>query len=180
MRWWWAIVCATGAATAAAPAAAAPCKAKVARVIGHATKSGQLVGKLKQLRKKDGKTVELNTSLADHHATQLTLRWPARVRPESVHSMVLDVAAKKLMRSQAWFFDIRDYRRKKWIQLGALSWKDGGADKSYALRTVDVNFYRDKRGRIRLRLRSEDVGALHLDRLRLRLRCSGDSDCCGR
>lgn len=177
MRW---LIAIAAVAVLAAPVDAAPCTVKIARPVAHAAKRGQVVGKLKHLLEKNGKRVVFNTSLADRHDSRLTLRWPAGVKPKRVHRLVLEVSAKKLMSGQTWSFELRDHRRKKWIPLGSVSWKDGGGDKSFALRTVDVTFYRGKRGRLTLRVRSEDVGELRADRLRLRLRCSDVASCCRR
>lgn len=152
-------------------AGAAPCKDKHARIIKRVTTAGKVIGKLKHLRKKDGKVFAFNTTHYAYHRSKLTLRWPAGMRAKNVGSIIIDVVAKPLARQETWWFEIRDFRRRKWVKMGTLSWRDGGSDKSYRLRTVDVGYYRHKRGYLMMAVRSAHVGDLYVDRLRLRLGC---------
>ncbi len=171
MRWWLAMAMSAVFIVPNASATAEPCKPREARLLRHSVKVGQAKGKLSALRKKDGKSFSFNTSLAANHRSELRVRWPKGLTAQQVRSVVLDVVAKPLPRPETWLFELRNARTKKWIPLGKLSWKDGGGDKSFGLRTVDASYYRHARGGLRLRVRSNDVGDLRVDRLRLRLHC---------
>jgi len=169
----WAISCGVAVAgwCLSPTAHAAPCKAKEARIVKRATTAGKVSGKLIHLRKKDGKQFSFNTVHSSYHRSDLTLRWPLRLKNKQVRSLVVDVVAKPLSRPEIWSVQLRNFRSKKWVKLGQLSWRDGGGDKSYKLSTVDVSYYRNKRGRMLMRVGSKMVGVLKVDRLRVRLLC---------
>ncbi len=156
---------------AAPHADAAPCKDKQARIVGKSVKVGQVAGKLKNLRKKDGKHVSFNTTHYANHKSELYVRWPLGMQAKWVRSFVIDVAAKPLPSHEQWWIEIRHFRKKKWTKMGKLTRGDGGGDKSFALTTVDANFYRHKGGNMKLRIRSARAGDLQIDRLLLWLKC---------